>query len=180
MQKLLIILSITGVVIFGGCAMTPTGPSVLVLPGTGKPYDQFRSEDYYCRQMAMMSIGGVSPQMAAAQSGLASAAVGTAVGAATGAAVGGGQGAAVGAGVGLAGGSIVGAGMAESTGSDIQQRYDYAYLQCMYAKGHKIPVWGKFADQTGATTTSQKNSSPSQQTPIPPPPSPNQSPPWNP
>ena len=80
----------------------PTGPSVLVLPGTGKSYDQFRSEDYYCRQMSMMQIGGVSPQMAAAQSGLTSAAVGTALGAASGAAIGGGQGAAVGAGVGLA------------------------------------------------------------------------------
>ena len=176
MLKKLSIFSLTGLVLFGGCAMTPTGPSVLVLPGTGKPYEQFRSDDYYCRQMALMQTGGVTPQMAAAQSGLASAAVGTAIGAATGAAVGGGQGAAVGAGVGLAGGSMVGVGMAESTGSDTQQRYDYGYLQCMYAKGHKIPVWGKFTDQAGGAAT-QQTPTPAQQMPSLPPPPPNQPPP---
>lgn len=137
--------------LFAGCAMNPTGPSVLVLPGTGKPYEQFRSDDFYCRQMALMQIGGVSPTQAAAQSGLASAAIGTALGAASGAAIGGGQGAAVGAGVGLAGGGLVGAGMADTAGTNAQQRYDYAYIQCMYAKGHRVPVWGKFSDQTGAT-----------------------------
>ena len=171
MCKTLSIFFLTGLVLVGGCAMTPTGPSVLVLPGTGKTYEQFRSDDYYCRQIALMQIGGVTPQMSAAQSGLTSAALGTAVGAASGAAIGGGQGAAVGAGGGLAGGSMVGAGMAESAGSDTQQRYDYGYIQCMYAKGHRVPVWGKFTDQTG-TTTMQKNPSPSL-----PPPSPNQPPP---
>ncbi len=155
---------LAGLVLFGGCSMMPTGPSLLVLPGTGKTYEQFRSDDYYCRQMALMQVGGVTPQMAAAQSGLTSAAVGTALGAATGAAVGGGQGAAVGAGVGLAGGGLAGAGMAESAGSSSQQRYDYAYIQCMYAKGHRVPVWGKFADQTGGTTSTQ------QSPPAPPPP----------
>jgi uncharacterized protein YcfJ len=148
--------------------MTPTGPSMLVLPGTGKPYEQFRSDDFYCRQMALMQVGGVTPQVAAAQSGVGSAAVGTALGAATGAAVGGGQGAAVGAGVGLAGGSLVGTGMAENAGGGTQLRYDYAYVQCMYAKGHRVPVYGKFTDQTGVTN-------PQPQTTLPPPP--NQPPP---
>ena len=161
--------SIVAMILFGGCSLTPTGPSVLVLPGTGKPYEQFRSEDYYCRQMAMMQIGDVTPQMAAAQSGLTSAAVGTALGAASGAAIAGGQGAAVGAGVGLAGGGLVGAGMAESTGNSTQQRFDYAYIQCMYAKGHKVPVWGKFTDQKGEPTQQQPS------TTLPPPP--NQPPP---
>jgi hypothetical protein len=170
MLKILSIFFLAGLVLFGGCAMMPTGPSMLVLPGTGKPYEQFRSDDFYCRQMALMQIGGVTPQMAAAQSGVASAAVGTALGAATGAAIGGGQGAAVGAGVGLAGGSLVGTGMAENAGGGTQLRYDYAYVQCMYAKGHRVPVYGKFTDQTGVTNPQQSS------TPTFPPP-PNQPPP---
>src|SRR5919197_4542314 len=35
-----------------GCATTPTGPSVLVLPGEGKSHDQFRVEDERCRRVA--------------------------------------------------------------------------------------------------------------------------------
>ncbi len=171
MHNNLTLVTLAGLVLFGGCATTPTGPSVLVLPGTGKPYEQFRSDDYYCNQIALMQLGGVTPQMAAAQSGLTGAVVGTAIGAASGAAIGGGQGAAVGAGVGLAGGGMVGAGMGQSAGSNTQQRYDYGYIQCMYAKGHRVPVWGKFSDQTGATTTQQSTSPP------PPPPSINQPPP---
>ena len=28
--------------------------------------------------------------------------------------------------------------------SDQQRRYDFAYIQCMYAKGHRVPVPGQF------------------------------------
>jgi len=33
-----------------------------------------------------------------------------------------------------------------TTGSwlDLQRRYVYAYIQCMYAKGHRVPVPGQF------------------------------------
>ena len=31
--------------------------------------------------------------------------------------------------------------------SEQQRRYDFAYIQCMYAKGHRVPVPGQF---TGA------------------------------
>jgi hypothetical protein len=150
MSKLIIPFWLAGLALLAGCAITPDGPSVMVLPGTGKSYEQFQGDDYICRQIALSQIGGVTPQQAAAQSGLATAAVGTAIGAATGAAIGGGQGAAVGSGVGLAAGSAAGAGAAASAGYNSQQRYDYAYIQCMYAKGHRVPVWGRFADQGGA------------------------------
>ncbi len=145
----------------------PTGPSVLVLPGTGKTYERFRADDYLCRQEALYQVGGVTPQAAAAQSGVAGAAIGTAVGAAAGAAIGGGEGAAAGAGTGLAAGSLVGAGAAGSSGYNAQQRYDFGYIQCMYAKGHRVPIWGSFTDQGGGVT----------QQPSYPPPPPNQPPP---
>ena len=122
----------------------PSGPSVLVLPGSGKSFDQFRLDDTVCRQYAYEQVGGLTPGQAASQSAVSSAAVGTAVGAATGAAIGGGEGAAVGAGAGLAGGSVVGAGAGQASGYDVQRRYDYAYVQCMYAKGHRVPVPAQF------------------------------------
>jgi len=41
---------------------------------------------------------------------------------------------------GLAGGSLVGADTAYASGHSTQQRYDFAYQQCMYARGHQIPM----------------------------------------
>jgi len=65
--------------------------------------------------------------------------LGTVVGAAAGAALGGRSGAAAGAGGGLLIGSAAGAGAGETSAYGLQRRYDYAYIQCMYAKGHKVP-----------------------------------------
>ncbi len=35
-----------------GCATVPSGPSVLVLPGPGKTFEQFQADDAFCRQWA--------------------------------------------------------------------------------------------------------------------------------
>ncbi|RKP52155.1 hypothetical protein [Trinickia fusca] len=120
--------------------MPPTSPSVMALPGTGKSFDQFRADDYDCRQYAYAQVGGVSANQAATASGIGSAALGTAVGAAAGAAFGGGHGAAVGAGAGLLAGSAMGVGAAQGSAYEVQRRYDYAYVQCMYAAGNRVPI----------------------------------------
>ncbi|WP_431826047.1 hypothetical protein [Burkholderia sp. F1] len=117
----------------------------MVLPGTGKSFDQFRADDAGCRQYALGQVGGATASQASAQSAVASAAVGTAVGAAAGAAFNGGPGAAVGAGAGLLAGSALGAGNAQYSGHAVQRRYDIAYVQCMYASGHRVPVYGQMA-----------------------------------
>jgi hypothetical protein len=67
-----------------GCATRPTAPSVMVLPGTGKPIDQFWSDEATCRQ-----------ESAAKQPAW-------------------------------------------------QGEYDMAFMQCMYGKGHQIPVRGGY------------------------------------
>jgi len=72
--------------IIGGCTSTPTGPSVMVLPGTSKTFDQFQADDGRCRQMATTELQREQ------------------------------------------GGSV-----------PAQQRYDMAYMQCMYAAGNQIP-----------------------------------------
>jgi len=131
---------VAGTLLLAACTVLPTGPSMLVLPGTGRSMDSFRYDDNECRQYAYAQIGGTTAQQAANQAAVGSAVVGTAIGAAAGAAIGGSQGAAVGAGTGLVAGSAVGLGSASASGYGTQRQYDNAYIQCMYAKGHRVPV----------------------------------------
>ncbi|HMV19934.1 MAG: hypothetical protein JNK96_08590 [Betaproteobacteria bacterium] len=126
--------------LLAGCATLPSGPNVLVLPGTGRSFDQFRADDLDCRQYAYQQIGGKSGEEAANQSAVRSAAVGTAIGALAGVALGGRQGAAVGAGSGLVVGSMMGAEGGYRSSYALQRSYDNAFVQCMYAKGHRVPV----------------------------------------
>ena len=149
----------------GACVSVPTGPSVMTLPGTGRSFDQFRADEYECRQYASAQVGGTTPNEAASDSGAKSAAVGALVGAAAGAAISGSSGAAVGAGAGLAVGALAGTGAAQGSAYNAQRRYDAGYLQCMYAKGHKIPVSGRFE-------SSQQRAPAAYAPPYPPPPPP--------
>jgi hypothetical protein len=75
--------------VLAGCAHTPTGPSVLVLTGSGKTLEEFQRDDGACRASAAQDL-------------------------------------------------------ATTPGGDVpaQRRYDITYMQCMYAKGHQIPVPG--------------------------------------
>ncbi len=153
-----------GALLLGACVSMPKGPSVMVLPGSGKSFDQFRYDDVECRNFAEFQVGGKSSEDIAAESAAKSAVVGTAIGAAAGAALGGRSGAAAGAGGGLLLGSAAGAGAGETSAYGLQRRYDYAYIQCMYAKGHKVPVSGRL--------TSSAPAAPSYAPPPPPPPPP--------
>lgn len=130
----------------GACATVPTGPSTMALPGSGKSFDQFRFDDAECRHFALESIGGTTAERAQQDSAVRSAVVGTLIGAAAGAAIGGHRGAGVGAGTGLLVGSAAGAGAADTSAYGAQRRYDQGYLQCMYAKGHRVPVYGRYSD----------------------------------
>jgi len=99
------------VVLLAGCASTPSGPGVLVLPGSGKSFDQFRADEQECRQYAQAQIAGGTD------------------------------------------GSLAGAGPSEPSGRTLQQRYDFGYQQCMYAKGHKIPMARHDADRYSPRST---------------------------
>jgi len=136
-------LLLLAVVVLGGCATVPTGPNVMVLPGPGKSFEAFQSDDMVCRQWARQQIG-VDPNEAANKTLAGGAALGTLLGAALGAAIGGasgnaGIGAAIGAASGLLGGTAAASGPAYGAGYQLQRRYDIAYQQCMSAKGNRIP-----------------------------------------
>ncbi len=141
--KLLVVAILAGLAVTA-CATIPSGPSIMVLPGTGKSFEMFLTDDAVCRQWAMQQTG-ITTKQAATQSTVSGAAIGTVVGAAAGAAIGAaagnpGLGAAIGGGGGLLTGTAVGAGNAEVAHTSVQRRYDIAYMQCMYAKGNQIPV----------------------------------------
>jgi len=148
----------------GACVSMPDGPSVLVMPGTGMGFEQFRQDDVQCRQYAADQTG-LSAEGAAGSAGVRSAALGATIGAVAGAAIGGRHGAGTGAGAGLVVGSMAGAGSGQVSAREAQRRYDNAFVQCMYAKGHRVPVSGHY--------TQERQSAPAApQYPPPPPPAP--------
>jgi hypothetical protein len=96
--KMLRVAILISVFFLSACATMPSGPSVLVLPGTGKSYDQFHTDDQTCRQLAHTQIT-TSPKQ-------------------------------------------------PSDSDEGQQNYDIIYIQCMYGKGHRVPVPGELMYDT--------------------------------
>jgi len=126
-----------------GCATIPGGPSVLVLPGEGKTFEEFQTDDVVCKQWAQQQLGA-QPQETVNRSTATGAVAGTVLGAGAGALIGAatghpGAGAAIGAGSGLLLGTATGAGAGNTSGGEAQRRYDNSYIQCMYSKGNQVP-----------------------------------------
>jgi hypothetical protein len=163
--------------LLGACATIPDGPGVMALPGTGKSFDQFRVDDLNCRQYASGQVGGQSAQQTATDEAVRGAALGTALGAVAGAAIGGSRGAGVGAGTGLLIGTASGAGASSQSGWPVQRRYDQAYVQCMYASGHKVPVSARLTEAGPAVAPSGSAAIPPPPPGMPPPPPPGAPPP---
>jgi outer membrane lipoprotein SlyB len=130
-----------------GCAVTPPGPSVLVLPGAQKNPGQFQADQGACQQQAQAQVAASVD--AANNQAAATAVVGTAIGAAIGALLGYGgyggyghyanQAAAWGAGAGLMYGAAVGGSASQSAHVGLQQRYDNTFAQCMVLRGNQLP-----------------------------------------
>ena len=137
-------LALIGVLGLTACVTVPSGPSVMVLPGSHKTFDEFQADGYSCQAYAQQTVG-LPPGQVATDVATTNAVAGTLIGAAAGAAIGSvtgraGPGAAIGAGTGLLLGSAAGSNAYGATYYGVQRRYDQAYLQCMYAKGNQVPV----------------------------------------
>jgi hypothetical protein len=96
----------------------PSGPGILVLPGTGKSFDLFRSDDQACRSFALSEVSAKAADLQ---------------------------------------------GDSYAAGTLMQQRYDQAFAQCMYARGHKVPVVGPYSETSRPPQSAAR-------TPPPPPP----------
>lgn len=90
--RMLRLSSLAALAALNACAAAPTGPTVAVLPGSGKSVEQFRADDAACQQYALTQAGA--------------------------------------------------GGAPPTSADDTQRRYDLGYIQCMYAKGHRVPVLG--------------------------------------
>ncbi len=117
MKKVLIVIAAAAVT---GCAApppTPMGPSVLVLPGSTKTFDQFKVDDNECRNYATSQTTGDS-------------------------------------------------------NISLQRRYDYAYQQCMYARGHQVPSAVRYSPPGAPGTPAPSAGTPPPPAGSPPPPPP--------
>jgi uncharacterized protein YcfJ len=145
------IVSTAAVALLAGCAQTPLGPTVQVMPGPGKSFDVFQSDQAGCKVYAASQVQGQAEQ--ANQRAAGAAVLTTLLGAGLGAAVGSGWGAAgsgagIGAAAGVATGTAVGAGMSSGDQYNIQVQYDNSYSQCMFAKGEMVPGYAPTAAMT--------------------------------
>src|SRR5262245_35821646 len=122
MRSTVKIAAVTTALLLAGCVSIPNGPAVTVLPGTGKNFDQFRADDMDCRQFASSQVGGTTPDAAAQDSMVRSAALGTLLGALVGAAGGGHHATANGAATGLFLGTAFGAAAGSGSGYSLQKR----------------------------------------------------------
>ncbi len=128
--------AIAAAMIAAGCASLPSAnetgnaPSVGVLPGGGKTMAQMNADDVACRGIAharasdntplpvAMGLGGVEVASSRPRVTMRDRTVDT-----------------------ESTGSVYGNSPAiDPKMLTVQQRYDTAYVQCMYSKGHKIPV----------------------------------------
>jgi len=80
--------TVLGAGLCAGCATAPAGPSVMVLPGAGRPFDEFQADVSVCGDWAAQQVKGA---------------------------------------------------FVDAPSFEVQRRYDNAYIQCMYAKGHQVP-----------------------------------------
>jgi uncharacterized protein YcfJ len=127
---------ISALALLEGCAGTPAGPTVQVMPAPNKPFEVFQQDQAVCKQYASQQVQGEAE--AANERAVGGTLLGAGLGAGLGAAVGGGRGAAIGAASGGVLGTAVGADSSARGQYGIQRQYDNAYAQCMVAKGNQV------------------------------------------
>ena len=128
--------SLSVILTLAGCAETPMGPRVQVLPAANKPFEVFQQDLTTCKLFAADQVG---PEAQHANiMAIGTTLLGAGLGAGLGAAIGGGRGAAIGAAGGGIAGTAVGAGNSQHDQMSTQKQYDNAYVQCMYAKGNQV------------------------------------------
>lgn len=125
--------AISTLVLLGGCATEPMGPTIPVMPAQGKSMDAFQQDEAYCEQYADDRAAGKVKQ--ANNEELKRGIIGAALGTGLGALAGNTKGAIVGGTVGAIIGSSSGAGYDQHR---VQRGYDIAYGQCMTARGNEV------------------------------------------
>ena len=122
------------------------GPTVPAIPGPNKTSEQFNGDMVACRDFAGSAVAGQAN--AANQQAVGAGVLTTLAGAGLGAAVGAlghnaGRGAAYGSVVGAGAGTAVALNQSGRAQGTIEQQYNNAFAECMYAKGNMVPNMGR-------------------------------------
>jgi hypothetical protein len=99
--------------LLAGCVTMPEGPTVTALQGGAKSSDEFRTDDVDCRQYAHAQADELTFASADPKGGVTSDRTGS---------------------------LIDGTDSAQFAGYGLQQRYNRAYVRCMYLRGNKVPL----------------------------------------
>jgi len=122
------------------CSGIPDGPEVQVMPGRGRTLASFQIDDEFCREFAVARLGADGSDQAVARFAATAGAVGATLGGVIGGVLAGPRGATYGAANAARGGGEFAYGQsASSVRQKYQSRYDHAFVQCMYARGHRTP-----------------------------------------
>ena|SRR5450631_3095475 len=109
--------TLAALALLAGCETMPVvGPTVTTLQGDGKSHDEFRTDDADCRQFASAQLDEAKSASADPMGGVTSATRGG------------------------TGSLIDGTDSAQYVGYGLQQRYNRAFVRCMYIKGNKVPL----------------------------------------
>ncbi len=126
--------------ILTACINLPSAPTVMTLPGTGKSFNQFLADDQSCQQFAYTQIGGTPSKTSKINTINNTPSVNS---------------------------NYYSPNNSSYVGQ--QYRYDMSYIQCMYAKGHRVPVSGQITSSKSTTDRNIIKKSTSGFTPPPPP-----------
>ncbi len=125
------------IIVLAGCVPAVMAPSVAATPGPGKMPTDLASDTTACAAQANQQM---APAIQAANNQVAGTVLLNAV-------IGGGGSAAAGASNSevaansVANGATAGAANAQAAAATLQQQYDVAYSQCMYARGDNVPPY---------------------------------------
>jgi len=124
--------------LLAGCDTMPVGPTVTALQGADKGLDEFRTDDADCRQHAYAHVREVMSASAYHANGVISTPPSAAICVAAGPATDGRDSPAA---AGRRTGSFIDwLYTAQFAGYGLQRHCNFAYVQCMYVKGDKVPL----------------------------------------
>ena len=150
MSRVPITTCLLAALLLNGCANAPLGPTAMVMPAQGKPFDVFARDQTMCKQFADGEVDGGATMSNLKEFG--TIAVSTALGGGLGMAVRNRRGAEIGGAMGAIAGVAAGAHGSAHDQNGLQGRYDLAYTQCMYARGNQIAGLPRTAPRVAQAT----------------------------
>ncbi len=136
MSRISITIPLLAAALLSGCTTPPMGPTAVVMPAPGKPFEVFAQDQGMCKQFADSEVDGGATVSNLKQFG--TVAINAAIGAGVGDAMRGRTGAEFGGALGAIGGMGAAANGAAHDQYSLQGRYNLAYTQCMYARGNQL------------------------------------------